>query len=207
MKFYEIREIVYFAEIINVQLYTPVMYRIIIRICVVYPAERNRFTGELITRITRARKTIISEVTGTSVIVTRPTKVVALPTTIEGNVTAVTETAGILREVETMTGDRETTTNAAERPLVRPPRIRTRRVTTETGTIRIIITGTTGGIAIASGTDAEIVIGKGIGDTPGTIGRRTGTGTSARVTTKRRIARGRDRDRGIAIGRHRRSGQ
>lgn len=147
-------------------------------------------------RIIRARKTITSEGTGASVVVvvvTRPTKVGA---TIGGNATVVTETAKIRREVETMIGSRETTTDAAEHPSERP---RTRRVRTiETGTTKIIIIETTGGIAIARGTDAGIATGKGIGGIPRTTGRKIGIGTSARVITKRRIARGRDRDPGIA---------
>lgn len=119
----------------------------------------------------------------------------------EGNVTiaVVTETGAEIVGVGMMI--------SAKRLLDRP---RTKKVTTERGATRIIITGMIGGIVIVTGVigteivgrDAEIVATamNGIGDTPGTTGR-IDIGTSVRAITRRGTARDRDHDRGIA--RHR----
>lgn len=144
-------------------------------------------------RITQVLKTIINEIGANVVVVMYPIRVVVLPTTIENSVTIATEIAGIRGEIET-------TTSAS--PLDHP---RMRRTTTEIGATRIIITETTGEIATVTGTDAGIATGIGIGDIPEMTGRRIDTETNVRVITRRRIARGRGRDRGIA--RHYRSGQ
>lgn len=166
------------------------------------PAERNRFTGEPITRTIQVRKTIISEETEANVVVVMylTKAVVALHTTTESNVTAVTEIAGIRKRVGTTIGNRETMTSESRSD--RPKMI---RATTENEATKIIITETTGGIAIARGIDAGTATGKGIGDIPEMTGQRIDTETSVRVTTRRRIARDRGRDRGIA--RHRCSGR
>lgn len=166
------------------------------------PAERNRFTGEPITRTIQARKTIINEGIGANVVVTHPIRVVALLTMTEGNVTIVIEIIGIKREVGTMIESRATTTSVIECPSGR----RTRRTTTGRGATRIIITETTEGTAIANGTDVGIVTGKGIGGVPGTTDREIVTETSVRVITKKRIEM-RDRGHGRGIARRRRSGR
>lgn len=159
------------------------------------PAERNRFTGELIMRTIRVRKTIINEATKANVVVvvTYLTKEVAVLHTMTGNnVTAVTEIAEIRKEVETTIGNHEMMTNESwsDRP-------RMKRTTIGRGVTRII-TGTTGGIVIARGIDAGIATGNEIAGIPETTGQRIVTETSVRVITRRRIVRGRDRDREIA---------
>lgn len=161
------------------------------------PAERNHFTGEpSITRITRVRKTIISEGIAMIGVVIHPIKVAA--TTIEDNVivTVVIETEVEIVKVEM-------TINV--KLLSDHPRMR--RMMIEKGTTKIIIIGgMTEGIVIATemkGTDVGIGTENGIGDIPGTIDQRIGTGTSARIITKKRIARGRGHDRGIAHHRRR----
>jgi len=153
------------------------------------PAERNRFTGEPITRIIRVRKTIIGEETVTIGVVMRLTKVAVM--TIEDNVTIA-----VITGTEVETGEIGTTISA-KRPLDRP---RMKKMMTEREATRIIITGMTGGIVIATGTtgtDAGIAATamNEIGDTPGTTGRRIDIGTSVRAITRRGIARDRDRDR------------
>lgn len=150
-------------------------------------------------RIIRARKTIISEETeANAVVVTHPTKAVAAPRTMtESNATAVTE-IGILKEIGTTIGNREMTIDES-----RSDRPKMKRTTTEREATRIIITGTTGGIAIVTGTGVGTATGKGIDDIPEMTGQRIDTETSVRVITKRGIARGRGRDREIV--RYRRS--
>lgn len=154
-------------------------------------------------RTIRARKTITgaeTEANVVAVVVTHPTKEVAVRRTTTGsNVTTVTEIAGIRKGVETMIRDHGTMTGGSQ-----SDRPRMRRTMTERGATRIIITGTTGRTGIARGIDAGTAIGKGIGDIPETTGQRIDTETSVRVITRRRIARGRGHDQGIAH--HRRSG-
>lgn len=160
------------------------------------PAERNHFTGEpSITRITRVRKTIIGEGIAMIGVVIHPIRVAA--TTIEGNVIVIVviETEAEIVKVE-MT--------ISVKLLLDHPRMR--RVMTEKGATRIIIIGgTTEGIVIATemkGTGVGIAVTEsGIGDIPGTIDQRIGTGTSARIIIRKRIARGRGRDRGIVLHR------
>lgn len=160
------------------------------------PAERNHFTGEpSITRITRVRKTIIGEGIAMIGVVIHPIKVAA--TTIEDNVIVI-----VVIETEVEIVKVEMTINVK---LLLHPRMR--RMTTEKGTTKIIIIGgMTEGIVIATemkGTGVEIGTENGIGDIPGMIDQRIGIGTSARIITKKRIARGRGRDRGIALHRRR----
>lgn len=158
------------------------------------PAERNRFTGEPITRIIRVRKTITDEGTVAIGVVIRLTRVAVM--TIEGNVTLAVIT-GTEAETEgigmTISGKR-----LSGRP-------RTTKMTIERGATRIIITGITGGIVIVRGTDAGIaaIAMNGTGDTPETTGPRIDIGTSVRAITRRGIARDRDRDRGTVRHRYR----
>lgn len=153
------------------------------------PAERNRFTGEPITRIIRVRKTITGEETVAIGVVIRLTRVAVM--TIESNVTLA-----VITGTEAETGGIGMTISG-KRLSGRP---RTTKMTTERGATRIIITGMTGGIVIVTGTigtDAGIVAiaMNGIGDTPGTTDPRIDIGTSVRAITRRGIARDRDRDR------------
>lgn len=159
------------------------------------PAERNRFTGEPITRIIRVRKMTIGEETAAIGVVIHLTKVVAM--TIEDNVTVI-----VVTEIEVEIAGIVMMTNV-KRPSDRP---KMKKVTTKRGATKIIIIGTTGGIVIATGTtgiDVEIVATavNGTGDTLGTTGRRIDTGMIVQAIIKREIARDQDRDRGIA--RHR----
>lgn len=140
---------------------------------------------------------IIGEETVAIVVVIRLIRVAVTMT--EGNVTiaVVTETAAETGGVGM--------TISAKRPKMK-------KVTTEREATRIIITGMTGGIVIATGTtgtetagrDAEIaaIAMNGTGDTPGTTGK-IDIETSVRAITRRGIARDRDRDRGTAHHRYR----
>lgn len=157
------------------------------------PAERNRFTGELIMKIIRVQKMIIGGETVAIGVVIRLTKLAAM--TIEGNVTVA-----VVIETEVESEEIGMTTSAKDRLSDHP---RMKKLTTEREATRIIIIGTTGGIVIAigtTGTDAEIAM-NGTGGTPGMTDPRIDIGTSVRATTRRGIARDRDRDRGTA--RHR----
>lgn len=143
-------------------------------------------------KIIRVQKMILGEETVATGVVIRLTKVAVM--TIEDNVIVA-----VVIETEVETGGIGMTTSV-KRPSDRP---RMKRVTTEREAIKIIIIGTIGGIVIAIGmigTDAEIAatVVNGIGDTPGMTGRRIDIGTSVRATTRRGIARDRDRDRGTA---------
>lgn len=143
-------------------------------------------------KIIRVQKMIIGEETVATVVVIRLTKVAAM--TIEDNVIVA-----VVTETEAETGGIGMMTSA-KRPSDRP---RMKKMMTEREAIKIIIIGMTGEIVIAigmTGTDAEIAVTavNGIGDTPGMSGRRIDTGTNVRATTRRGIARDRDRDRGTA---------
>lgn len=172
------------------------------------PAEHNHFTGEPNTRITLVRKTITDgEIVAIEVVI-RPIRVVVMTIANSGTAAVVTEIEVKSGEIGTMIGEVGTMIRSRHEMMTGVKRLldhpRTRRTTTKTRTTGIIITGMTGGIVIATGTTGTGVgiaaIGNGIGDTPGTIGRATGT--SVRVTTRTKIARDRDRDRGIALHSH-----
>lgn len=143
-------------------------------------------------RIIRVRKTIIGGETVATGVDIRLTKVAVMM--IESSVIVA-----VVTEIEAETGGIGMTTSV-KRPSDRP---RMKKVTTGREAIKIIIIGTIGGIVIAIGmigTGAEIAATavNGIGDTPGTTDRRIDIGTNARVTTRRGIARDRDRGRGTA---------
>lgn len=147
-------------------------------------------------RTIQVQKTIINEATEANVVVvvvTYPIKEVAVLHMMTGNVTAVTEIAEIRKEVETTIGNHEMMTSES-----RSDRPRMKRATIGRGATRIIITGTTGGIVIARGIDAGIATGNEIDGIPETTGQRIDTETSVRIITRRKIVRGRGRDRGIA---------
>lgn len=160
------------------------------------PAERNRFTGEAIMRIIRVRKTIIDEGTVAIGVVIRLTKVAVM--TIEGSVIIITGTEAEIAGIGM--------TTSAKRP---SDRLKTKKVMIERGATKIIIIGMTGGIVEVIATETtEIDAGiaatamNGIDDTPGTTGPRIDIGMSVRATTRRGIARDRDRDRGTAHHRY-----
>lgn len=158
------------------------------------PAERNRFTGEPITRTIRVRKMTIDEETAAIGIVIL-IKVAAM--TIEDNVTVV-----VVTEIEVEIVGIGTMISA-KRP---SDRLKMKKMTTERGAIKIIIIGTIAGIVIAIGTtgiDVEIVATavNGTGDTLGTTGRKIDTGTIVQAIIKRGIVRDQDHDQEIA--RHR----
>jgi len=174
------------------------------------PAERNRFTGEPITRIIRVQKTTTGEETAAIGVVIHPTKIVVMMTESNVIIVVIAETEARIGEAGTTIEDRRGMMTSAKRPLDRPEM---RRMTTERRATRIIIIRTIRGIAIATGIGAETATigtgtgtGIGIGDTLEMIGQRIGIGMNVRVITRKKIARDRGRDRGIAH-RYRRLGQ
>ena len=154
------------------------------------PAERNRFTGEVIMRIIRVRKMIIDEGTVAIEIVIRLTKVAVM--TIESSVIIITGTEAEIAGIGMTTSAKRLS-----------DRLKMRKVMIEKGATKIIIIGMTGGIVIATGTTG-IDVGiaatamNGIDDIPEMSGPKIDIGMSVRATTRRGIARDRGRDRGIA---------
>jgi len=186
--------LVHFVKIISICI--SVICRIITRICVVYPAERNRFTGEPIMIITQVQKTIINETVMIEVVI-YPTKIVVLRMMIGGNVKVVviTEIEAEIEEVGTMISVKHLWDHR-----------RTRKVMTGKGVTRIIIIGTIGGIVIAiemKGIGVGIAaIGREIAGTLGMIDRKIVIGMNARVITRRRIARDQGHDRETVLLHH-----
>lgn len=162
----------------------------------VYPAERNRFTGELIMKITQIRKMNTNEEIGMNVIVIHPIKIVVPPTMIKGNVIIITKTTGNLREIGMIIGNREMKISVNHLLVL----LKMKRMMTEKKMIRIIIIGKTGEIAIGIeliGIDVGNVIGKEIDDMLGMTGQKIGIEKNVLIIIRRKIVRGRDPVRGI----------